>query len=408
MTCYFSIRYLTTNSKYKISYFVILWLFVFSEVTLANISESSYLVDSGLPILTIIIFCFYFTKGSLTVKILIPIFSYILLFACNMTTLSIMSIFSGYSLNDLVVSKLFPYAIILSKIFYFITVIVILKFRKRVLYGLNNDWLIFVPICVMSIVVLINLSELLFTGIIDYNLLYISLFSLLGFCIFLYFFFVKLQKDSENSTRQLLEIQQLRYQKENMNDIKLMNEEIRKIKHDMKHKLDFIKECIKNDNKAEIYSLLDNTYNELNNFNVVQWSDNETLNYILQSKNKYATQKQVRLSCEIVFYKQNIIENEDLIVLLGNLLDNAIENSLKGKSVTLFMNIDRNYLHIKVSNEVLNQIDISKTSKPDKHNHGFGLKSIKSIVEKYNGDIKQYYNNNQFITDILLPINRLF
>lgn len=403
MTCYFSVRYLTINKKYKTLYMIVLWLIVFSEVTIANILESSFLIDTGLPIITIIIFLIIFTKEALLVKIIIPIFIYIILYICNLSSLSILALITSKSVNELIDSNIFPLAVIVSKCLFFIIGICVLKFRYRKRVNLDNKWLIFVPTCAMIVVIITNLFEVLFTGVVNYTLLYISLYALLGFSVFLYYLFLQIQKDSDNRTRQLLEIQQLQFHKENMDDIKRMNSEIRKIKHDMKHKIEYIQECLKDNKFEEVKEILDITYEDLNQINVIQFSDNETLNYILQAKNKIAEVQKVELNCE-VNYKDSSIENNDLVVLLGNLLDNAIENSKEKDIVYLKINEMKGYLCIDISNPIKGKVIMDKTSKKDTINHGYGLKSVRALVEKYDGTMVQEEKDNYFHVNILLKM----
>ena len=94
--------------------------------------------------------------------------------------------------------------------------------------------------------------------------------------------------------------------------------------------------------------------------------------------------------------KKNIkVELFDLCILFSNLLSNAVEAACKvegGKSRFVEVKIGHfnGRIMIKVSNScILNSIHNTelKTSKIDKENHGFGLKNIERIVEKYDGQI---------------------
>lgn len=403
MTCYFAVHYLAMKKRYKTLYFIILWLVVFLEVTIANITESSFLIDTGLPIVTIMGFLLIFSENSLIAKIVVPIFTYIILDICNLGTLSLFNIVTLKTVEQLMESNLFTVAVICSKILFLIVIMFILKYKSEKQSELDDSWVAFVPTCVMIAVIVTNLVEVLFTGEVNYTLLYISLFSLLGFSIFLYFLFLRIQRESEERTRQLLEIQQLRYQKENMEDIRSMNEEIHKIKHDMKHKSEYISECLTNHNEDEIHKILEITYHELDKISVVQFSKNESLNYILQSKNKIAYQNNINFRCE-VSYDGTGIENNDFIVLLGNLLDNAIENSEQRDLVTLEMKEIKGYLKVIITNSVHKEVNTRVTSKKDVKNHGYGLKNVKEIVRKYDGEIAQEIIDNKFNSTVILKL----
>ena len=171
-----------------------------------------------------------------------------------------------------------------------------------------------------------------------------------------------------------------------MEDIKELNEEMRKIKHDLKHQLSYIVEGLKDQKVDEMIKILETSYKEIDKTNIISFSDNETLNYILQSKNKFAMQKGVKLRCEITYENSSIMKDEDLIILLGNLLDNSVENTYEGGEVLL----------------KITKVDTSVTSKQDKRNHGFGMKSIYKIIDKYDGSLEKQVRDGVFLIDILM------
>lgn len=72
--------------------------------------------------------------------------------------------------------------------------------------------------------------------------------------------------------------------------------------------------------------------------------------------------------------------------LLNNILDNAIEYCLNQGNVNIEIIQDEFFLHIKVENDILNN-DIDMKIKKDKRYHGYGMKSIKKIIQKYNGSL---------------------
>ena len=82
------------------------------------------------------------------------------------------------------------------------------------------------------------------------------------------------------------------------------------------------------------------------------------------------------------------------MTILGNLLDNAVEavSVAKEKHISFETDFRNNFSVIIISNSCdrnpLNERgDITETTKSNKRLHGFGLKSVKRTVKKYNGDI---------------------
>ncbi|CAK7081171.1 GHKL domain-containing protein [Tissierella sp.] len=90
---------------------------------------------------------------------------------------------------------------------------------------------------------------------------------------------------------------------------------------------------------------------------------------------------------------------------------NAIEacekiSSENEKKIQLKIIQIEEYLSIEISNSIIDKVKLEKgrsfTTKKDKLFHGFGLESIKEIVEKYNGHINYEQEENTFIVNILL------
>ncbi len=100
-----------------------------------------------------------------------------------------------------------------------------------------------------------------------------------------------------------------------------------------------------------------------------------------------------------------------MVCILGNLIDNIIEANIRLVNIkdryaninikyvenNLLINLENNFKEVK--------FDINKnfkTLKKEKNKHGFGLKNIKKIVDKYNGYIEMDIRDNKFITQIAL------
>ena len=121
-------------------------------------------------------------------------------------------------------------------------------------------------------------------------------------------------------------------------------------------------------------------------------TENEGVNFILNSKLAVCGDKGIHGDLMII---GDVTKHDeyDLISLLGNLLDNAIEACAKCTDPTIKLEIKnyKDYLSITVINStaepVLKNNPELKTTKKDKELHGIGLSSIQSVVDKYSGDI---------------------
>lgn len=192
-------------------------------------------------------------------------------------------------------------------------------------------------------------------------------------------------------------------------NIKRQYEETQMIKHDLKQVYSIMASLVskgKYDEALEYIKKADN--NTALNESVID-VDNDLLNAILNSKINFAQTNDIEVFC-VAEKSFSAIENEDLCTLLGNMLDNAIEACVKCDKKDRFMEINissyTNKMIITVSNTVENNVLTDNkdlvTTKPEAEQHGFGLKSIKQIINKYNGNLLYYQEDNLFTFEAVL------
>ena len=170
--------------------------------------------------------------------------------------------------------------------------------------------------------------------------------------------------------------EELKFNKKNYENIITHMNEIRKIKHDMNHMLLSLLEVCE---KKDYESLHNHINNQLHRINETQTVDtgNASLNLILASQLSKIKGKNIEF-----------IASQFDDVLLGNLLDNAIENctSMSIKKIILDIYKESNDFFIDIKNTSINNPLIDNpsfnTTKED-CGHGFGMRSIMNIVNKY-------------------------
>jgi sensor histidine kinase regulating citrate/malate metabolism len=106
-----------------------------------------------------------------------------------------------------------------------------------------------------------------------------------------------------------------------------------------------------------------------------------------------------------------LIEDIDLTILLGNILDNAIESceqvATQEKRIELSLGSKRNYFYIDCINtlnpkEIKYKANQLQTTKKDTLYHGVGLKNIQIVVDKYEGDKNITITDDEFKIKITL------
>lgn len=118
------------------------------------------------------------------------------------------------------------------------------------------------------------------------------------------------------------------------------------------------------------------------------------VNIVLNQKIKYASDRGINLVPVFNNLKQIKLDKEDIVVILSNLLDNAIEACERlrkeKKEIKLYIEDDEEYTTLIVKNPLEKERDIKNgkfiTAKDDKLNHGIGMSNVKNIVEKYAGE----------------------
>ena len=104
-------------------------------------------------------------------------------------------------------------------------------------------------------------------------------------------------------------------------------------------------------------------------------------------------------------------DSKDIVCLLSNAIDNAIEASAKENNKRMDINIykKKSYLCISVTNRISESVlgrnkQLKTTKVENTQNHGYGVKSCRDIIEKYNGMEKFENSNDEFKVRIMLGI----
>ena len=139
---------------------------------------------------------------------------------------------------------------------------------------------------------------------------------------------------------------------------------------------------------------------------------NVMVDAILNSKLSLIQSKKIKVNAKAVVPKEFKISEIDLCVIIGNLLDNAMEACLRQQEddqrfIRLFIGMLQDQLYISVSNSVGGDIKKSgKTylSSKGSETHGFGLMRIDRLAAKYDGYVNRQDEEGVFATEVMLPL----
>ena len=218
-----------------------------------------------------------------------------------------------------------------------------------------------------------------------------------------------LQKFFKSHFDEVIMKNQINSYKKQLDLIYTSQENSKALLHDMKNHLTIIGEFLRiNDSESARKYLLDiNKEMSVNTTRII--TGNLEIDSILNYKSNQARKKGIRINIKSNIPRKLNISPFDLNIVLGNLIDNAIEATVMGKSkadIDISIKLEKGIVYIKTRNFYLKKPKYFNgeivTSKMDKKAHGYGLKSVKSTVKKYNGDISLSYADNIFEVIVLL------
>lgn len=204
--------------------------------------------------------------------------------------------------------------------------------------------------------------------------------------------------------------EQIKQQKQIYQDQYENVREISKIHHDLKHKL-IVAEQLLHRGKVEEAALYLNTFmKELNGFGEIAHGETvwETL---LILKKKQAEEQGVRCIIDRKDGGLKQFRDTDICIILGNLIDNAIEaeEKLDGeKEIRIYLREEKGIVIVKVKNRIeetqTELPEFGNTTKKEKHMHGFGLKRMDEMVKRYGGTMSWNSENGWFYIELVFGI----
>lgn len=138
--------------------------------------------------------------------------------------------------------------------------------------------------------------------------------------------------------------------------------------------------------------------------------NNPVINVVLNQKYHLAKKKDIVILFHVNDLSEVQMEEQDVVILLTNLLDNAMEacDKLKdNKIIRLKFVKEKQQIVLSVQNPVSSPVKIQgnliETNKRDKKNHGIGLKNIQMVLDKYDGMGRMRCEKGWFYYTIVIP-----
>lgn len=205
-------------------------------------------------------------------------------------------------------------------------------------------------------------------------------------------------------------------------EIQMLYQETRTWRHDFRNHVQAITAFFEMKNYEALGNYLDKISQSTERIEMRVNSGNKLLDAIVNTKITLAEENGVRLNADMALQSDLPIDSVDLTTLVGNLLDNAIEASMKvvareaagaeASGVAAYVDLS---ISDRVGNQLLMSVENSTAEAPvlkdgrflsskTKGDHGIGMGQIDSVVEKYDGFITRKAEDGVFSTYVRIPL----
>ncbi|MCM1253382.1 MAG: GHKL domain-containing protein [Clostridium sp.] len=205
-----------------------------------------------------------------------------------------------------------------------------------------------------------------------------------------------------------------RFQNELVNkhysEVDTMYRRMRGWRHDYHNHIQTLKAYMSLSQYEETMQYLNRLEADLANVDTLLKTGNVMVDAILNSKLTLMQERHIPVDATAAVPENISIPDIDLSVIIGNLLDNAMEACMqlpeKERFIRIYIDVIKKQLYISVTNSMPEQVkkreERFSTSKGN--GHGLGLFRIDSIVNKHGGYVNRQTDSGVFATEITLPL----
>lgn len=377
--------------------------------TIANIEIIAY-------VMIMLPFSIITHKDKLYLKIIVPIVIFALYMCVSLCYSSFISLVVKNNMEQIMMyssSYRFIYVIITNITYVFLLYIIYRANKNKINIKKPSDIITFVLIPIFTITIALLVTAIITdTSTTEENRVYLAIIVMIVFVIDFSMFSI-MKKISKTAELETLNVLMTREQETYKNEVANQNayiEEISLVKHEMKRKISLISELLERSQIEEAKKFCKNTELELKELPGLIKTDNIYFNYILNTAYQKAQNKgiEVHLTIKSSF---SDIDGSDLISIVGNLIDNALEamESISGPKHLFITTLQKEHYYIlsiknNISESVLKANPDFKTTKADKKSHGHGLKIVNKLLAKYNGNIS--FSEREHLFDASLMMER--
>ncbi len=359
-----------------------------------------------------LVFSLLLLKGSVLKKLFISVFTNLCVIGISSAVTSIVSavfkdnIDNIYNTNS--TSRFLTIVIVQALLTYLLTVI--LHFTKDKVNSLKSkEWGLIISILGISFVTFsaIHLTAISNNSMNGNLLLMTAELGIILINMACWYITVNLSNSNKHKEELLVLNKQNEYSHQYALTVKKQYEQTCRLRHDMKQYCTVLDGLIADKKYDEARAFISKNYKTISHSEVVVDVGNDFINSILNGKLTLAKSLGIDVICSAEKDLSGI-DSVDLCNLIGNLLDNAIEAAQncepEKRSIELNISSSGSRLIITVRNSISHSILKENpelaTTKAERAEHGFGIKTIKFISDKYGGTTDFYEENLTFVCQI--------
>ncbi len=208
-----------------------------------------------------------------------------------------------------------------------------------------------------------------------------------------------MQKSKIAHANRLIEMQALQYKAMVENSYKM-----NKTKHDFKNFCVGLVSELRSGKTDSVIQKLSDVYEEVS---LIKTDTGNIIETLIGFKAEEALKKGIKVEWDCSHLPELRFSDVDLAIILGNAIDNAVEATEQvetEKKIEVYVVLKNNIVVITIKNPVVSDVDVNclNSTKADKANHGFGIISMKQLVDKYDGELIFTCENHCFITSIIM------
>lgn len=264
----------------------------------------------------------------------------------------------------------------------------------------KSYWAAILIIPISSLFVLALLFK--YNGFLAYEIAFsVAAILIINFTVF--FLFDRVGNLYREKQEGLLLKQQNEYYVDRLLYMEELHKASREVRHDIKNHLLTVYSNLENNNTDEAKKYISSIIDIYQSKAEIVHTGYPTIDGLLNFKLLPAAENGIKVDVKVSLPSGLVFSSFDLTVILGNLIDNALEAIAlvpENRFIDFRMNCSKGMMIIRISNPYKNLIKKENgkivTSKSDKINHGMGLRSVNETLEKYNGTTEIETNENIF------------